>query len=130
MHAMRKTFPCGHRGRGQYCHRCQSEQTRRQQEKSKRENRSAELAAAPVDLSRVPVSVADRAIEVIAQLQAGKPYMVLRGKRLHRMGQRKIISVPVGKRWRLICRDSNGLQFIEVISHETYNQRLSAGGWK
>lgn len=63
-------------------------------------------------------------------LNAGKAYQDFKGKRLVTMGQREVISVPIGRRYRLICRDSNGcLEFIEVITHEEYNNRLSSGGW-
>ncbi len=46
------------------------------------------------------------------------------------MGQREVISIPIGKRYRLICLEQNGeMRYLEVLSHEQYNNRLKSGGW-
>lgn len=66
----------------------------------------------------------------MADLCEGRPYLDFKGKRMITMGQREIISIPVGRRYRLICCEKSGtLKFVEVISHEEYNSRLASGGW-
>lgn len=87
------------------------------------------LASAPVPLDGLPKPIAEKAIQIMTALKNGKPYMEFRGKRLLAMGKRHVISVPIGQRYRLICRKkTEGLRYLEVITHEKYNNRLSSGG--
>ena len=58
----RRTFACGHQGKGQYCHRCQQEAqtaTREAQEKAReREQREAwkdSFAADPIARAVLPI---------------------------------------------------------------------------
>jgi hypothetical protein len=88
------------------------------------------LKSSPVELDHLPKEVAQKALTVIGELNNGRPYQDLKGKRMITMGQREIISIPVGRRYRLICCDKkSSLECIEVISHEDYNNRLTSGGW-
>lgn len=76
----RRTFACGHQGKGQYCHRCQQEAqaaTRQAQEKAReREQREAwkdSFAADPIDLQ--PLQTRERiekARELLRRLAAGE----------------------------------------------------------
>jgi hypothetical protein len=129
--SIRKTnFPCGHRGKGRYCHRCACEAEiakRRDQAKSEWKSR---LSSAPIPLGHLPADVADKTLGVIAELERGASYLDYLGKRLKTMGRRDIISIRIGRRHRLICRESNGsLEFVEALTHEEYNSRLASGGW-
>lgn len=131
MSGKKKTFPCGHRGRGAFCHRCAQEKQRRTQAAQARQARRDRLASSPVPLDRLPADVADRTLTVITQLEQGASSMEFGGKRLTAMGQRNIVSIPIGLRHRLICREEEGVfHCLEAISHEEYNNRLSAGGWR
>lgn len=81
-------------------------------------------------LGALPKAVARKARRILRAMDDGTPYTALHGKRLAAMGQRHIISIPLGRRWRLICNaTATGIHPIEAISHETYNNRLSSGGW-
>lgn len=130
MAGRKKTFPCGHTGKGKYCHRCAQEEKRKQAILGAKSEWKDRLSSAPVELDHLPKEVAEKALAVIAELQEGRPYPDLKGKRMITMGQREIISIPVGRRYRLICCDKkSSLECIEVISHEDYNNRLTSGGW-
>jgi hypothetical protein len=128
----KKKFPCGHVGHGRFCHRCAEKEAQRQQSAQRRQAWQAELAAAPIPLEHLPREVAQRVLEVLADLDAGASYVSLQGKRLHKMGQRSVISIPIGLRFRLICREieeTGKLVPLEALSHEAYNTRLATGGW-
>lgn len=128
----KKKFPCGHVGHGRYCHRCAEKEAQRQQSAQQRQAWQVQLAAAPIPLEHLPRDVAQRVLEVLAELDRGSSYASLQGKRLHKMGQRSVISIPIGLRFRLICREeetTGKLVPIEALTHEEYNTRLAAGGW-
>lgn len=89
------------------------------------------MAQAPVSLEHVPRPIATKALHVIEKLAQGADYRQFHGKRLVAMGQRTIVSIPLGWGHRLICREEGArLGPIEVLSHETYNTRLASGGWR
>ena len=46
---------------------------------------------------------------------------VFKGKRLH--FDRRIVSIPLGRRWRAIfARTNEGYRFLKTLSHERYNK--------
>ncbi|MCS1410136.1 MAG: hypothetical protein M2R45_03325 [Verrucomicrobia subdivision 3 bacterium] len=142
MAGRKKTFPCGHVGKGKFCHRCvQEEERRRNEEKRKQEQARAKsewndrLTAPSVRhlrLNQLPTEAARRMLDVIGELKNGKNYQAFKGKRLKLMRKRDIISIPIGRDHRLICRVRRGqpLEFIAALTHEAYSQRLSSGGWE
>ena len=76
---------------------------------------------AAVDLTKAPPKVARTAERVLARLQAGTPYWQLGGKRL-RFEDRALISIPVGRRYRLLCQaGAGGLHPFSLLTHESYN---------
>jgi hypothetical protein len=122
---MKKVFPCGHRGKGKYCHRCAEEQ-RQQADRDRHKNA---VAAAPIELGHVPDYVQRKALQYIASLEQGDPYEQFRGKRLTHLN-REIISIPLPGDYRLIYREKDATLIpLEVITHETYNRRLSTNIW-
>ena len=130
MPSRRKLFSCGHRGRGKFCHRCDVAEKAAAQRQREVEHLAARVSEAPVPLSGLPPQVVEKALKLFEQLKAGTPYAEFRGKRLVTIHQREVISVPLGRRYRMICREEiDLLTFLEVISHETYNNRLASGGW-
>ena len=131
----KKRFPCGHLGFGQFCHSCEDAKKKLELEREKNDEANAwkiALRKTPIPLDHLPKSAAIRTVSCIEMMAAGEPINRFNGKRLTLMNQRDIISVPVGLKYRLIGRmvAKYPIQWIEVISHETYNQRLSSGGWK
>ena len=141
---MKRQFPCGHSGRGQYCHRCDQEQKltaaaerekQAQAEAAARERaaRTAEknawresLARDPIPMHDYPVPVVEKAREVLAAVAAGAPYMQFGGKRLNY--DRTLVSVPVGRSYRLVFRDRGGqLAPKELLTHEAYNKAYAGG---
>jgi hypothetical protein len=125
---MKKQFPCGHIGKGQYCHLCKERDDAYEQKRAEKraEKQAVEQAIdVGVNMEGIPVPVAMKAADIIRKLQAGTPYMMLHGKRLAEW-DRNIISVPVGWSHRIICNDVSGKCVpVEVLSHEKYNGRLS-----
>lgn len=130
MAGQNNSFPCGHRGKGQFCHRCKEEERRKQEARQRKAEWNDRLSSAPVHLDHLPEDIAERVLQVVQELKLGKTYMSLNGKRLVAMGQRDVISIPIGRRYRMICKEKEGaFECVEVITHETYNHRLSSGGW-
>lgn len=120
----KKRFACGHRGYGQYCHCCARQQAQRtaklRQRQGKRQQWQALFWADSIDLRPLPKSVVKKARDVVQALQQGTSYWQLSGKRLHIA--REVVSIPVTRRYRLLCRDTQeGIQPVKVISHEAYN---------
>lgn len=126
----KKVFPCGHRGRGQYCHRCEAEARERRAEEARtaeaRAQRAAYAAAFEddaVDLRGLPRHVVEAAREKIAQLEAGAPWQELGGKKVGA----STLSIPLPAFYRLLCRydtDVGGERAVvpfAAMSHEDYN---------
>lgn len=74
----------------------------------------------PIDLSSLPKNVVLKARQIIKHIQNQTCYTNFRGKRLRH--DRFIISIPVTRNYRLICRDYGSFVAPEaVVSHEDYN---------
>ncbi|MBK4730848.1 hypothetical protein JJD41_13405 [Oxynema sp. CENA135] len=123
----KKTFPCGHKGYGQKCHRCDQEQKAREQEveacAQKRQQKlewEASFERDPIDLRALPDYVVVKARAIIDGLNNQRNYREFGGKRLRH--DRRIISIPVTRNYRMICRDAGSMAVPEaVLSHEDYN---------
>ena len=127
----KKTFPCGHKGKGQYCHRCEQNEVAKKVRQKKEDMWNERLRLSPVEITHLPRKVAEKVMNVIDGLLDGRSYHEFNGKRLVTMGQREVIRIPIGWNYRLICRaNSGGMEFVEVITHEEYHNRLSSGGWR
>lgn len=118
---MRRTFPCGHAGKGRYCHRCQQAE---QAQLARAQQKIQKVLAAsqdPIDLSCLPSCHRDSARDLLRRAAAGAGIGELGGKRLQ--GQRDRVSVPLGHRWRLLLRDDGcRLHPVAALSHESYNR--------
>jgi hypothetical protein len=69
---------------------------------------------------KLPAHVQERAQYVAARLRIGVSLMAFGGKRLN--SDRTWISIPLGRNYRLVARDTDkGIEPVEVMSHETYN---------
>lgn len=116
----KKRFPCGHLGYGQSCHRCKQKQAEYDEKKQQKYAWEASFDYDPIDLRDLPKNVVLKARQIIQGLQNQQDYRVFRGKRLRH--DRFIISIPVTRHYRLICRDHGNFVTPEaVISHEDYN---------
>lgn len=131
---MRKTFDCGHTGKGLFCHRCKQvrdqskkrEADRQRQLDDRRTDKAAwdaTFAADVIDLR--PLATRERVIkarELLRRLTAGESYTSLGGKRWE--SDRSIISIPIGWGYRLILRDDpweDRPRPHSVMTHEAYN---------
>ena len=132
----RKRFTCGHRGFGQYCHRCADTERLRQKRQAARtvakQQRRLEQTHNGLSLRGLPKAIAAKTREVLTAVEQGTQYWQLAGKRL--TDWRQIIRIPVTRRYRLLCRDDgNGITPLKLLTHEDYNklvrnpQRLQ--GW-
>jgi hypothetical protein len=74
--------------------------------------------------NHIPHRVKEKARRVIQQLEQGKPYWQMQGKRLRK--DRSVISIPIGRRWRLVVLDcgSGEIQPKELLSHGQYDNRF------
>lgn len=77
-------------------------------------------------LRRVPSKIAKRARAIAARAEGGATVRDLGGKRMKH--NRREISVPIGRSWRVILRDTgDGLEAIAVMSHERYSRGMKPG---
>lgn len=73
-----------------------------------------------IDLRGFPNEIVIRTREMLTQVAAKASIASLSGQRLN--WNRNMISIPIGKHYRLICEDRNG-QIVpkKLLSHEDYN---------
>jgi hypothetical protein len=116
----KKKFPCGHRGYGQICHRCAQQEQARAQKQQEKQTWKETFDHDPIDLTDLPKNVVIKARKIIMGIEKQRDYREFRGKRLRH--DRFIISIPVTRNYRLLCRDCGSILVPEaVISHEDYN---------
>jgi hypothetical protein len=120
MSRRKKTFPCGHKGYGQICHRCEQQHRAREEKKQQKLEWQSTFAEDPIDLQDLPAHVVVKARAIIAGLASNKNYREYGGKRLRH--NRWIVSIPVTRNYRMICHDCGSLLVPQaVLSHEDYN---------
>ena len=120
MSRRKKKFICGHKGYGQVCHRCAQKKAEVNRKRQNKLDWEATFAEDPIDLRNLPKNVVVKSRRIIQQLQSQGDYHQFHGKRLRH--DRFIISIPVTRSYRLICRDCGTLLIPEaVVSHEDYN---------
>ena len=116
----KKTFPCGHKGFGQVCYRCAQKQADWEEKKRHKLDWEKTFDRDPIDLRNLPRNVVIKSRRIVQKLQESSDYRQFQGKRLRH--DRFVISIPITRSYRLICRDCG--QFLSpeaVISHEAYN---------
>ena len=131
---MKKTFACGHTGKGQFCHACaaltKETELKHQARHQKPIAKQCALDSDPVDLSIASHlrSIQNEARKIIIQVNSGTHPLALKGKRLQATAGR-VLSVPVGRSYRLLF-DADTLRPLEFMTHERYNcvidRRLAA----
>ncbi|PRQ05345.1 hypothetical protein ENSA5_03350 [Enhygromyxa salina] len=133
--ARKKTFPCGHSGKGRFCHRCAATKTQQDAangaETAKAKKKSDGLSEKqawremfendPIPLAHLPnKSLVRRARIILEQIGKGAPWHQFNGKRLQH--DRNVVSIPLGRRYRILFRTDDGApRPVEVLSHEAYN---------
>ncbi len=123
----RKTFPCGHRGYGQICQCCQQRVQQQQQQihrlaeqQAQKEQWLSSFERDPIDLKGLPKPVVLKSRQIIAGLVRGENYTHFLGTRMQ--FDRTVIRIPVGLRYRMLCRDAQGTIIpLMVLTHEEYN---------
>lgn len=120
----RKHFKCGHRGYGQYCHRCADAKklktARRSEKQLARQQWQQSFLSDSIDLTHLPKKIVLKARQVIDALQQGISLHELRARRLS--FDRNLIRIPVNYRYRLLCQQENSsISPLKVMTHETYN---------
>jgi hypothetical protein len=122
---MRRTFECGHSGKGKYCHACAAAKKQKAQRRlDLEEKRAAKRVATtddPIDLSMVRhlSAVQREARELLAKVSSGVHPFSLDGKFI-KSSAGKLVSVPVGRSYRLLF-DAPSLAPLRLVSHEDYN---------
>lgn len=75
-----------------------------------------------IETRRIPLEVLERARKVVERIEGGQTIWKLRGKRMHY--DRCRISIPVGRRWRMLAADLDGVVRVRcILSHESYNSQ-------
>lgn len=123
----KKTFPCGHKGHGKKCARCQQEAqvaARKAQEAAEQQRQRDEWVASfardVVDLRGLPTHVVQKSRHIVGELEKGRHFSKLSGKRMH--FDKSVVRIPVGLRYRMLCREEKGrITPLMVMSHEDYN---------
>lgn len=120
----KKTFPCGHKGNGQYCHACQqlaTEQQKKAQDKIEKQQWKQSFAEDPIDLRTLPhKKLVLKARIILNAIRSGEQFQNFNGKRMNY--NRKIVSIPIDNDYRILFKeDESGLVPFEVMSHEDYN---------
>jgi hypothetical protein len=84
-----------------------------------------------LDVYGIPVPIVERAVVLAEKLLAGSSIRSVGGKTLVR--DRKVVSVPIGMNWRLLCAvvesnsgEEENIQPIRVVSHSEYNRVITA----
>lgn len=122
---MKRTFACGHTGKGQYCHACAAVEKEQRALRAAREEKRAFRRESSdedaVDLSVVShlSAVQREARELLAKVRSGIHPFALAGKPLKSTAGR-LLSVPVGRSYRLLF-DAPTLTPLRIVSHERYN---------
>ncbi|MGD1901071.1 MAG: hypothetical protein ACFB9N_02395 [Geitlerinemataceae cyanobacterium] len=124
----KKTFPCGHKGYGQICHRCAEEaklkeraQEVKAQKKQAKQVWKKTFESDPIDLTGLMPNLVVKARNIIHSLHDGQDYRDFGGKRLNY--DRQVISIPLNRDYRMICHDIDGKPTPKsVVSHEEYNR--------
>lgn len=122
---MRQSFPCGHRGRGQYCHRCRQEQDTTQAREAVREDRRDLADLLGVAISEFPERILRRAAAMVRQVLAdGLPALrALGAKKI--LSADGVLSVPIGHRYRLLFAvEQDRARYLALLSHSDYNARI------
>ena len=71
----------------------------------------------------LPLAYKNKALHIIHKLHKGKSYLQFKGKRIRR--RHSVISIPIGRRFRLVCTDIGGKIIPQsIMSHEKYNHFL------
>lgn len=130
-----KLFPCGHKGKGQYCHECErlhkenaAAEVHEERRRAAMRERRARIISAPVSLICMPNDVQDEALNLFEAIKTGAPcHKIPHAKRLAKSGQRDVISIKIGWGHRLVCREQPSGDMVPewVGSHEAYNKRYS-----
>lgn len=135
----KQTFPCGHTGKGRFCHRCEASKREAAETNGASASQSTNgkaivdpetidketwretFEADPIPLKHLPTrNLVQRARQILTEIERGAPWHQFNGKRLQH--DRTIISVPLGRRYRILFRTDDGApRPVEVLSHEAYN---------
>lgn len=125
---MKRTFACGHSGKGKYCHACDATAKAKEEERLARQEKRLSRAEAAssdlIDLSCVDhlASVQREARLVLSKVRDGTHPCALKGKPI-RSSNGQLFSVPVGHTYRLMF-DAVSLRPLRLLSHEVYNRAV------
>lgn len=132
--ARKKTFPCGHNGKGRFCHHCAAQKANEEASKSAADASKAAPDPAEdkeawretfeqdaIPLAHLPnKNLVRRARIILDEIGKGAPWHQFNGKRLQH--DRNVVSIPLGRRYRILFRTDDGApRPVEVMSHESYN---------
>lgn len=131
MPKQKRLFPCGHRGMGQACRRCEQASFQSHLQSSLQQQRDEErrqwkqmFEQDPIDLRGLPKNVVLRAREIMTSLERGGHPSTYQGKHFH--FDRDLIRISLPQNYRLLCR-REGDRFLPqaVLTHEAYNSVAS-----
>src|SRR5690606_5996621 len=114
--------PCGHSGKGRFCHRCQAAKNEQAEGESSSNGKGSDegseakaekeawresFEADPIPLSHLPSrNLVIRARMILSEIGKGAPWHQFNGKRLQH--DRNVVSIPLGRRYRILFRTDDG----------------------
>ena len=132
----KKLFKCGHRGKGQYCHRCQQSKTERERklkkeraiqerkEKAREQSQFLKDKGIIFDANGTPQNVIEKAWQIVKKISEGISPFHLKGKKLKQ--GKNLISIPIGRNYRLLCLETlSSYKPFHLLTHENYNKKIN-----
>ena len=125
---MKKTFVCGHSGKGKFCHRCANDASEaekiRQAKARAKQTKQVLVESDPIDLSALShlPALQSKARSILSALANGADHRTFRGKGVNST-ENEIISIPVGNSHRMLYRRTP-FEPIALYTHEDYNNIL------
>jgi hypothetical protein len=79
-----------------------------------------------LDIQDVPLPVRSKTERVMLKLASGTNYIELGGKKLWEDRNKQSVSIPLGRKYRMICRLEDGRAVpVKVLTHSQYNRKDS-----
>lgn len=113
----RRTFPCGHRGLGQYCHLCRDIELKRKQSEEKKLARKERADQIGSHVKKLSSHILDKAATALSQLNENN----VKDLTVKTVAQ-EYTSVALNRNYRLVL-DSRG-ESKGVMNHRRYDKLL------
>ncbi|MDQ6994836.1 MAG: hypothetical protein Q9M18_04495 [Mariprofundaceae bacterium] len=127
---MRKTFECGHKGKGKRCNRCILERNQEEKNRVFREQRNNIYKTIGLNVGDIPENIAMKAYDIwnsLLNFKNADDFRKIKGwRKLTASTLKGFFVFDFGKKWRLVASYNHGLcKPVGFFSHQAYNLWLS-----